>query len=351
MAQNSELQAKIAATRASVVDLQKQAKLRAANLERLTGEGAPAAPAPAQPTMPLEDVEPILASTAVGASPSPPVPEAPLAPSELEELREQLRKSQEQFNWAEGNRRKAERQAAEVQRLLQEKEQAAAVVEQRLRDMESEKARSAPITNDDISRLFSPEQIESLGLENCRAVIAANRTLLAEGSAAAIKAATSEIQRELAQTRQESAQSRKAAFDAGLLAAVPNWRLIDNSAAFSQWLDKPDEISGRLRREIGADAFTQFKVSEAVAIYKQFESETQQKKVPSAVPTTGMIPSGRSAAQPSFEAAPPKEVFKIAQVKRFESDLAKGVYRNKPHEAADIRQRIFQAQREGRIVA
>jgi len=146
---------------------------------------------------------------------------------------------------------------------------------------------------------------------------------------------------------------------------VPNWRDINKSDVFKQWLQYPDPYSGRRRHDMLLEAFSGHDTGRVVAFFKGFMTEAaglppvQSNAQGSAPP----LPNGNGSGKPSLEdfaapgrarsgpqqLPPDKPVYSSAWIAKFTQDKLRGVYRGREADADAIERDIFQAQHEGRI--
>jgi cell division protein FtsB len=149
-----------------------------------------------------------------------------------------------------------------------------------------------------------------------------------------------------------------------LYEVVPQWKQINHSPAFIQWLGNLDPYSGRPRQELLSDAFTRHDSNRVVNFFQGFLSEvtgnpqTSQARTPSAPPPANGSGSGRPSLE-DFVApgrarsvpqamSPEKPVYTQAWIAKFSDDKRKGLWRGREAEAEQIERDIYQAQHEGR---
>lgn len=147
-----------------------------------------------------------------------------------------------------------------------------------------------------------------------------------------------------------------------LAGAVPNWRDVNRSAEFKQWLAHPDAYSGRRRMEMLQEAFTGHDSTRVVAFFKGFLTEAaglpqgSQALAPSTSQPAGngkttleeLAAPGRARSGPQ-ELPPDKPVYTSAWIAQFTRDKLRGVYRGREADADAIEADIYRAQHEGRI--
>lgn len=147
-----------------------------------------------------------------------------------------------------------------------------------------------------------------------------------------------------------------------LAGQVPNWRDINRSAEFKQWLAHPDVYSGRRRMDMLQEAFTGHDTQRVVNFFKGFLTEAaglpqgSQALAPSAPQQNGsgkptleeLAAPGRARSGPQ-ELPPDKPVYTQAWIAQFTRDKLRGVYRGREADADAIERDIYVAQHEGRI--
>lgn len=151
-----------------------------------------------------------------------------------------------------------------------------------------------------------------------------------------------------------------------LRGVVPNWREINHSAEFKQWLAHPDLYSGRKRHEMLKEAFAGHDAKRVVAFFQGFLTEAtglpqgSQALAPSAPPLPG---SGNGSGRPTLEdyaapgrarsapqeLPPDKPVYTSAWIAQFSRDKLRGVYRGREADVEAIERDIYAAQHEGRV--
>lgn len=182
--------------------------------------------------------------------------------------------------------------------------------------------------------------------------------LLAVINARALKAAREEVaglrpdvESINAERRQRAAQDaeaqQRAGFVSDLEALVPNWKDIDDDAAFHAWLADYDE-SGVQRQERLVQAITGFNAARAAQLFRAFDAvRAKPKPAPApAVPPQMQVPD-RAGGQPPAQ-PPAKRTFSKEEITQFYRDVAMG-RRYTDEQIKDIEREIRLAQQEGRI--
>jgi hypothetical protein len=116
------------------------------------------------------------------------------------------------------------------------------------------------------------------------------------------RAAAEVVSPQLAQLRQENAQlrgmaqrSQRAEIERALNQAIPHWRAIYETPAFSTWLESPDDFSATTRSQLLRNAVAAGDASRVIAIYRGFErsgyhAPTTQQRAASSRPSAGGKP-------------------------------------------------------------
>jgi hypothetical protein len=148
---------------------------------------------------------------------------------------------------------------------------------------------------------------------------------------------------------------------------LPDWREINNSPRFKQWLSLPDIYSGVVRKKMLDAAYQAASAPRVLAFFKGFitdEVATGNIEPPAAAQQS--TPAPRQAAVVLEQIAAPgrarpasggntpapandQPIFTRPQVAKFYSDVRAGVYSGRDAEKNAYEQAIFLAQREGRI--
>jgi len=155
------------------------------------------------------------------------------------------------------------------------------------------------------------------------------------------------------------ATGARAALLQGLDGAVPNWREVNDSAEFVDWLALPDQYSGDIRHNMLKAAFGRNDTPRVIAFFKGFLAEMAAlapdqdepgKTVQPKTPLKNLAAPGRAKSTAAPNNAPPeKPIFTASQITKFYSDRTMGKFRGREKEAQQIEADIFAAQAEGRI--
>jgi hypothetical protein len=153
---------------------------------------------------------------------------------------------------------------------------------------------------------------------------------------------------------------------------VQNWRDINTSEAFKNWLQFADPFSGKRRHDLLMDAFSRHDAKRVVNFFNGFLAEATGTPpnsespgsaapplAPSGTPGVGngsgrpsledFAAPGRARSSPEGHLPPDKPVYTSAWIAKFMADKRTGKYRGREADADAIERDIYQAQHEGRI--
>lgn len=200
-------------------------------------------------------------------------------------------------------------------------------------------------------RHLKPEELANLD-ENAVDLQSRVARGVAEETAESVRQELERKNAELAERLAALEQSRQAEAVDTLWDAVekiaPGAKAINESdPGWFRFLDGVDDISGRLRRDIGAAAATVGDVKRLASLIEEYRAASGVQAPRPAVASQVRPPVAPAAAP----AAPKKPVFKESQVKRFYDNWNRGAYKGKEKEAEELERQIDAAAQEGRIIA
>jgi hypothetical protein len=140
------------------------------------------------------------------------------------------------------------------------------------------------------------------------------------------------------------------AFYAELLSLCPSWEKINVDPNFITWLASAgDQFGSKTRQDYLNEATG---AADAVATAKIFnlfkETAYSKKAAPKSTLEEQAAPKTSSASESGKTGSEPI-IWKTEDIKKFYSDMKKGVYRHNPEKAKALEQDLFRAQTEGRI--
>lgn len=175
----------------------------------------------------------------------------------------------------------------------------------------------------------------------------------------------SRVEQENQRLRAEVAQTKRAGVYEALDAQLPNWRQINNSPRFKQWLRLPDLYSGRVRIEMLNEALQAAQTPRVLQFFKGFIGDEEatgqvstdpQSQAGDNPPRTAAVPLEALAAPGKARPATgntqlpaDKPRYSRDQIKWFYSQQGRQSYVGRDQDRAHDEQAIFAAQREGRV--
>lgn len=162
----------------------------------------------------------------------------------------------------------------------------------------------APAAPTDVSRFFTPEQVEKFGEEQCRVMATA-----AEAAAdVKIQAMQSRLEAQMQplvearkQDQTDAATRKRQDFEDALTAAYPTWRTVDVTPEWHAWLAQTDESSGLVRQSILHSHGQRHDANRIATMFRQYEESTRAPAPP--VAPHGTAGNGGGNAPPPPQAA------------------------------------------------
>jgi hypothetical protein len=248
----------------------------AAIAERIQARESEAAPA-AEPTPPATPS----AEAAPSADPTPSAPAAPpVDPRESDPAYWKQR-----FKVTEGVLR-AERteREAEAQRFNQQLTE----LQDQIRTLQA----SAPEGEIDMGQFLTPEQIDTLGEEEARAVVKAAMNVAQSEVRKVVEAELKPLRDQRQADEASASRNAKVAFVEALTEILPNFGEIDASDGWKLWLTQDDPETG-IQRQAILDAHVKKGDAKKVAgMFQKYEKEHALPQPPVAPSGSGAVPSG-----------------------------------------------------------
>lgn len=185
----------------------------------------------------------------------------------------------------------------------------------------------------------------------------------------AIQPRLAQIQAENERLKRELERSTKRDLSDSLDDAIPNWREIDSSPRWKQWLSLPDLYSGRVRGQLLQDAIRAGEDHRVIGFFRGFLNEEQvtghssppsplvaapEPRLPvmdmASLATPGRAARPAPGHDPATGGVAQKPMVTRAQISRFYDDVRKGLYEGRTADYNRDQAEIFAAQREGRIL-
>lgn len=297
---------------------------------RESGEAAPQNPP--TPTPPASDTPPPNTDGAPApvADPTPPAPEETVESlqAKLQEANARADTAQHRFQVLKG------KYDAEVPRLSAQ----VADLTKRIDDLTTNPPKPQPPA----AKKYLTEKDAALGEDM---VDFASR--VAKGEA---EGATKPLESKITSLEQQLVTIRHGAFMTAMDSiAIKDWRTVNTSREFVEWLDQNDPMSGRKRYALLQDACAVFDAARAATFFDQFAKETGRT---TSKPSDGLPGKAKPAPNAGGSGTPPPagptKVWTEGEVTKFYTEASKGKYRTNPKEYARIEAEIARAIKEGR---
>lgn len=273
-------------------------------------------PAPAQP----EPQQPVSPSPEPPAAPQPPAPPPP---------------PPQQIDW--------EHKFRTVQGMLSERDRRIDALERQLKEKpEAQKPQEKPAADPKDIEDFGKDLVEMV-MRNSEKLMARYQALLEELGGRVVR-----LEQGVTVANETSAATAEQVFLTKLGQAVPEWEQINVDQRFLAWLAEVDPIYGQPRQAALEAAAQRFDSQRVVNIFKAFKQQlTAQAPSPSVLET--QVSPSASAGTPQPQPAPNKPVFTQKQITDFYNDVARGRYRGRENDVAQIEAQINDAIAEGRV--
>lgn len=207
-------------------------------------------------------------------------------------------------------------------------------------------------------RAITPQDVEAYGPEFIDVVTRAARDAVAPD--------LNQVTQQVRQTSQQAAMVAQQRMEADLDSRVPDWRQINVSPRFKQWMSLRDVYSNEVRRDLIGVAAKAADAPRVAAFFEAFLAEERatgqmpdpQAQPPAppaprepAVPLSTLAAPGRAkpATGNGHAVAADKPIITRAQISHFYSNEGRQRYVGREADRQRDEQEIFAAQREGRV--
>lgn len=154
----------------------------------------------------------------------------------------------------------------------------------------------------DLSVMFTPEQIEQFGEDQCRAMAGAAIKAAQEQAQALIDAHVKPMQERSKAEAQRAKDTKEAAFWADLARLVPNYEQINVDQKWLAWLTEEDEATGFVRQDILDRHSSALNAAGVAKMFKAFEASLPKAAEPPVAPAARSVGAGA----PALPAGPAK---------------------------------------------
>jgi len=187
--------------------------------------------------------------------------------------------------------------------------------------------------------IFTQAEVEEYGQDFLDMVtrVANNRS---NDNSSDIAAEVKELKDQFDGIKQDNIRTKEEEFYEFLDKKVPDWEEINKDKSFHKWLAGEHPMTGRERQFFLSEAQRGFNAEVVASFFTAWKGESGQATyMPDSVGNSNeFTPPGREA-----------EIYTAASIKQFYDDKKLGKYRRNPDEARLIEEKIFRAQKEGRI--
>ncbi len=237
-------------------------------------------PNPAIATPPAND------AAIVVEEPSPPAPQAPAAPA-ADPRESDPNYWRQRFNVTQGMLEKERRdRVADQQAFQRDTDQL------RVELRTAKQSQTAAPADIDLTKYFTPEQIEQYGEEQCKTLAKVADRVAREQTQSAIAEHLQPIQAQREQDAQATERERTAKFYDTLAAEVPDYEAVNATDGWKEWLSVIDEPSGYQRQDL---LQRHAQVHDAGRVARMFNEYKATLKAPTAPPVA--VRSGGGPAQ------------------------------------------------------
>lgn len=242
---------------------------------------------------------------------------------------------------------------AEVPRLTAQVKDLSSQLERAISEIDAIKARAAepvtperPVTDKDVE-VFGGDLID---LIDRKANEVAQKLVSAKTSK--LEAENAKLREELSGVSERQVSNAQQMYFSSLAREVPDWEAINVDQGFMDWLAEADLLSGRTRQDYLTEAYQQQDAARTAALFKAYKAEVAPPPEPQPSPRQQLqrqVAPGTSKSTGTAPSNSQTQVWTMAEIDRFYTDVTKGAYRDNEAERARIEAEIDQAIIEGRI--
>lgn len=222
-----------------------------------------------------------------------------------------------------------------------------------LRSQMKNSQRQAP-SSVDLKQHFTETEIETYGPDVLQAV---HKTASIAADQSADRRVKEELDKRLTPIRQEldTAKSElrnksENLFWDSVNKNVPNWMTINAEPKFLDWLGQKDPVSGFVRQDILTNAQNGLDSERVTALFTAFMKDSPASQATPVNVNREVVPepNGQTNVVTNNDNSDAPVVYR-AEIKKYYSDKAIGMYRNRPQAAEAMEKKILAAQKAGTI--
>lgn len=207
---------------------------------------------------------------------------------------------------------------------------------------------------------LTPEEVEEYG-EDLIDVIRRAAMEAVSSQISTLESKLNNIGQQVGGVTQVVSETKRDKVFAKLDREVENWRELNRSPEFLEWLRETDPYSGNQRGVMLRRAFDEANGDRVTAFFKGFlnehaavspsQPEGSREKGKPKVDANRLVAPGKSRAnKASAGAQEDKRYYTEQEINEFYKSVSRGDYRKKPEEKDKIERDIFRALNEGRVV-
>lgn len=129
---------------------------------------------------------------------------------------------------------------------------------------------------------------------------------------------------------------------------VPDWRQVDVTDGFKQWLNGVDRMSGRTRLQLMSEAWESDDILRVANFFNTYKQQAGINQRPPPPADRNIEPETRSSQQPSAD-RPDQRIWTLAEVEEVNARERRGEFRKHPEKLRRLRADIEKAAAEGRL--
>jgi F0F1-type ATP synthase membrane subunit b/b' len=214
---------------------------------------------------------------------------------------------------AEAARLKTEREVAETLRQANEARQKAEHEAEKLR-REKEDLAASVITDERLREEFTPDELETFGMEQCRMILRQADKQARIQARKATESTTTETTARIDNSRAEIEQERTSLFYMMLQTAVPEWETINKDKQWLDWLTHKDPGAAESRQSLLTRARQVLNVTPVIELFNAYKATRAPAPADN---RRGVLPTGRAPNGAPSSAGPKAEQITRRQIKEW----------------------------------
>lgn len=191
---------------------------------------------------------------------------------------------------------------------------------------------------------FSKEELDEYGEDFLNMVKRVAAQMVGQSGDAAVRQELDELKGQVGDMAETQARTADDAFFDAVDLAVPDWEQINETQPFKDWLMEEMPLTGMKRQHFLSEARQRRDANTVINLFNAWKGE--QGLQPYYPDTHTTVNSDvEVSAQPGQD----DYVFTAAEIQKFYDDKRRGRWKGRETEARQLEERIFLAQRQGRV--